>query len=68
MEYVWWTTTLMPGEGWIVRRWEKVGTRFATCAVEYDRLVYAEALQVLEDDLTWCILNSSRLRQIVGPD
>lgn len=52
MVWIWWETSLMPGEGWIVTRWEKHGTQFATEVERYDRLVAAERDQLLED-LAW---------------
>jgi len=51
--YTWWELTLMPGEGWVVRRFTRKGTLFARCEVEYDRLTRGEAIDVLDADSSW---------------
>jgi len=56
MTYTYWTLSLMPGEGWIVRRMVKRGTLFARCTVEYGRLTYSEAMDVLDSDCSDAIL------------
>jgi len=58
MDHTYWTLTLMPTEGWIVRRWVKKGTLFARVEVEYGRLTHAEAMQVLDDDSTDVLLGA----------
>jgi len=58
MEHVYWTLTLMPTEGWIVRRYNRQGRRRGRLIVEYTRLTYNEALQVLDDDSTDAILEA----------
>ena len=57
--YTWWELTLMPGEGWIVRRFTKKGTLFATCVVEYERLTHGEAMDVLDFDSSWFVVQSA---------
>lgn len=55
MVHVWWETTFMPGEGLIVRRFQRKGICPATCEAEYDRLTWGEHLDVLEADMTWIL-------------
>jgi len=58
MTYTYWTLTLMPGDGWIVRRMVKPGMCFARCEVEYGRLTRDEALDVLDSDSTTVLLGA----------
>ncbi len=59
MIYTWWELSLMPGEGWIVRRFTKRNTLWARCEWECDRLVWQEAMDVLDSDSTWWILQQA---------
>lgn len=52
MHHVWWQVSFMPGEGVIVRRFEKRGSLFGRCTVEYTRLTHREAMDVLDADST----------------
>lgn len=56
MEHVYWTLHLRPGQGWVVTRWSKRGNLWPVPVVEYDRLMKAEANDVLEADSTAVLL------------
>lgn len=55
MDHYWWQVTLMPGEGWIVRRMHKRANLWPECEVEYRSLTAQERDQVLEEEVGWLL-------------
>ena len=56
MEHVFWTVTLVPGEGWTCTRWVKVANLWPEPIVEYDRLMRAELVDVLDTETSAVLL------------
>lgn len=64
MHYTYWTLTLMPMEGWVVRRMVKKSTLFAEVEEEYWGLTRSEASDVLEWDSSY-VLEQAFLQSVV---
>lgn len=55
MDRYYWTTSLVPYEGWTIERWVRRGNLFSVREAQYDRLTMRERDQVLEDELDWLL-------------
>jgi len=56
MDHYYWTLTLVPTEGWVVRRMRKRANLWPTAEVVYDRLMHHEALDVLDYDSSYVLV------------
>lgn len=55
MDHYFWTSSLVPYEGWTVERWVKRGNLFSVRQECYERLTMRERDAVLEAELDWLL-------------